>query len=46
MRDELLQHLRAEEDDVLGEVDQRFDTDEQAQLLRTIIATMPPDPLM
>jgi hypothetical protein len=46
LRDELLQHLRAEEDEVLGEVDQLFGTDEQSQLLRTIIASMPPDPRM
>jgi hypothetical protein len=46
LRDSLLDHLRAEEDEVLGEVDALFDTDQQAQLLRTIIASMPPDPGM
>jgi hypothetical protein len=46
LRDGLLAHLQAEEDEVLGEVDQLFDTDQQSQLLRTIIASMPPDPGM
>jgi hypothetical protein len=46
LRDGLLQHLQAEEDEVLGEVDQLFDTDAQSQLLRTIISSMPPDPRM
>jgi iron-sulfur cluster repair protein YtfE (RIC family) len=46
LRDGLLAHLQTEEDEVLGEVDQLFDTDQQAQLLRTIISSMPPDPGM
>jgi hypothetical protein len=46
LRDSLLRHLQAEEDEVLGEVDELFDTDEQSQLLRTIISSMPPDPVM
>ena len=46
LRDGLLAHLRAEEDEVLGEVDELFSTDEQSQLLRTIISSMPPDPVM
>ena len=46
LRDELLAHLAAEEEEVLGEVDELFSTDQQAQLLRTIIASMPPDPIM
>ena len=46
LRDSLLAHLHAEEDEVLGEVDVLFDTDQQSQLLRTIIASMPPDPSM
>jgi hypothetical protein len=44
LRDGLLAHLQAEEDEVLGEVDELFSTDQQSQLLRTIIASMPPDP--
>ena len=46
LRDGLIAHLRSEEDEVLGEVDELFGTDEQSQLLRTIIASMPPDPIM
>jgi hypothetical protein len=46
LRDSLLAHLQAEEDEVLDEVDELFDTDRQSQLLRTIIAAMPPDPGM
>jgi hypothetical protein len=46
LRDGLLAHLHAEEDEVLGEVDGLFSTDRQAQLLRRIIAAMPPDPGM
>ena len=46
LRDGLLDHLHSEEDEVLGEVDQLFSTDEQSQVLRTIIASMPPDPGM
>jgi len=46
LRDGLLAHLRAEEDEVLGEIDTLFTTEQQAQLLRTIIASMPPDPGM
>ena len=46
LRDELLAHLAAEEEEVLGEVDELFSTDQQSQLLRTIIASMPPDPIM
>lgn len=44
LRDSLLAHLRHEEDAVLGQVDGLFAPDRQAQLLRTIIAAMPPDP--
>ena len=39
-------HLHAEENEVLGEVDELFSTDQQSQLLRTIISSMPPDPGM
>ena len=46
LRDGLLAHLRAEEDEVLGEVDQLFSTEQQSALLRTIISSMPPDPVM
>ncbi len=46
LRDGLLAHLHAEEDEVLGEVDELFSTDQQSQLLRTIISSMPPDPGM
>jgi len=46
LRDGLLAHLQAEEDEVLGEVDPLFSADQQSQLLRTIIASMPPDPIM
>ena len=46
LRDGLLQHLQAEEDEVLGQVDQLFTADQQSQILRTIIASMPPDPRM
>ncbi len=46
LRDTLLEHLQSEEDEVLGEVDQLFSTDQQSQVLRTIIASMPPDPGM
>jgi hypothetical protein len=46
LRDGLLAHLQSEEDEVLGEVDELFDVDQQSQLLRTIIASMPPDPGM
>jgi hypothetical protein len=46
LRDGLLAHLRAEEEQVLGEVDELFSTDQQSQLLRTIIGSMPPDPVM
>jgi hypothetical protein len=46
LRDGLLAHLRAEEDEVLGEVDELFGVERQAELLRTIIAAMPPDPGM
>lgn len=46
LRDSLLAHLRYEEDAVLGQVDALFKHDRQAQLLRTIIAAMPPDPGM
>jgi hypothetical protein len=46
LRDELLAHLQAEEAEVLGEVDELFDTAHQGQVLRTIIAAMPPDPGM
>ncbi len=46
LRDGLLDHLQSEEDEVLGEVDQLFSTDQQSQVLRTIIASMPPDPGM
>jgi hypothetical protein len=46
LRDSLLAHLHGEEDEVLGEVDELFDTDRQSRLLRTIIASMPPDPGM
>jgi len=44
LRDSLLAHLRHEEDAVLGQVDALFEPDRQAELLRTIIAAMPPDP--
>lgn len=44
LRDSLLAHLRLEDDAVLGQVDGLFDPDQQAQLLRTIISSMPPDP--
>ena len=43
-RDELVRHLSVEEDEVLSQVDGVFDTGEQAQLLRTIISSTPPDP--
>jgi hypothetical protein len=46
LRDGLLRHLEAEEEEVLGQVDGLFDTDQQSQLLRTIITSMPPDPRM
>jgi iron-sulfur cluster repair protein YtfE (RIC family) len=46
LRDGLLAHLQAEEDEVLGEVDELFSADEQSNLLRTIISSMPPDPGM
>jgi hypothetical protein len=46
LRDGLLAHLHAEEDEVLGEVDELFSTDQQSELLRTIISSMPPDPVM
>ncbi|MFN8025020.1 MAG: hemerythrin domain-containing protein [Acidimicrobiia bacterium] len=46
LSDSLLAHLQAEEDEVLGEVDELFSSDQQSQLLRTIIASMPPDPVM
>jgi iron-sulfur cluster repair protein YtfE (RIC family) len=46
LRDGLLAHLHAEEDEVLGEVDELFSTDQQSLLLRTIISSMPSDPGM
>lgn len=46
LRDVLLTHLHAEEDEVLGEVDELFSTDQQSLLLRTIISSMPADPGM
>ena len=44
LRDSLVAHLRLEEDEVLGHVDDLFSPEEQAALLREIIAAMPPDP--
>lgn len=46
LRDSLLAHLHREEDEVLGEVDELFDADRQAEILRKIIGSMPPDPGM
>jgi hypothetical protein len=46
LRDGLVAHLQREEAEVLGEVDALFTNDEQSQLLRTIISSMPPDPDM
>jgi hypothetical protein len=46
LRDGLRAHLQAEENEVLGEVDELFSTDQQSELLRTIISSMPPDPVM
>jgi iron-sulfur cluster repair protein YtfE (RIC family) len=46
LRDGLVHHLQAEEQEVLGQLDNRFSADQQSQLLRTIISSMPRDPAL
>jgi hemerythrin-like domain-containing protein len=46
LRDSLLAHLQLEDDDVLGQVDELFRPDEQAEILRKIVASMPADPTL
>lgn len=43
-RDSFKAHLAHEESTALGQVDDLFSSDEQAELFRTIIGSLPPDP--